>query len=628
MQFGSPDARLALAPVQLWGRARSSMGGGVVWSALIVFLLTYAIASSTATAAWVNGIQVIPLIALGGAVLMAVLAVLPVPWPAGLGVGMILGPVVAATQAWPAMHAQHPLDVLNPGLIKVWFTRIADGSASSDPSFYLFLICWLMWVTGAWLSWCVLRWRKPMLGLIPGAAAFATNLLNFPQNQNGYTLSILVLTLALLLWTNYTGSIASANRAHVKLTGDARWDFWESGLVAMAALIVLGIMLPPLSTVDRTVDVESNLFSNWAQLQQRLSHPGIVGTGPGGAGTTGFSADVPLGGPLTRTRDPVFTYTKDTKIGDYASTLYFRGVDVTSTVGGEWRYAGAPGLRRSGGKNQVPSYGENYQALAYAGIAVKMLRPPIGNADLVFYPGELYRVDRPTVANQVVLPLTQIGNLYSVDRLSSVSPPTAAGSYLVTVEYSSATDAELKAAGTNYPDWLQQFSTVPASGYRTGDVLSQIHDLALQIVTDAGATNPYDKATAIQNYLRDPQHFTYMLSGYPQAPVGTDRLWYFLFRSHKGYCEYFASAMGDMLRSLGIPTRLVNGFGPGSFDSTTNSFVVRGEDAHTWVESYFPNYGWIPFEPTPDISGGYEPITRGSQGQALCLRDENCKPGG
>jgi len=627
MQFGSPDARLALAPGQLWGRARSSMGGGVVWSALIVFLLTYAIASSTATAAWVNGIQVIPLIALGGAVLMAVLAVLPVPWPAGLGVGMILGPVVAATQAWPAMHAQHPLDVLNLGLIKVWFTRIADGSASSDPSFYLFLICWLMWVTGAWLSWCVLRWRKPMLGLIPGAAAFATNLLNFPQNQNGYTLSILVLTLALLLWTNYTGSIASANRAHVKLTGDARWDFWESGLVAMAALIVLGIMLPPLSTVDRTVDVESNLFSNWAQLQQRLSHPGIVGTGPGGAGTTGFSADVPLGGPLTRTRDPVFTYTKDTKIGDYASTLYFRGVDVTSTVGGEWRYAGAPGLRRSVAKNQVPSYAENYQALAYAGIAVKMLRPPIGNADIVFYPGELYRVDRPTVATQVVLPLTQVGNLYSVDRLSSVSPPTAAGSYLVTVEYSSATDAELKAAGTNYPDWLQQFSTVPASGYRTADVLSQIHDLALKIVTDAGATNPYDKATAIQNYLRDPQNFTYTLNGAPEAPVGTDRLWYFLFKSHKGYCEFFASAMGDMLRSLGIPTRLVNGFGPGSFDSTTNSFVVRGEDAHTWVESYFPNYGWIPFEPTPDISGGYEPITRGSQGQALCLKDENCDPG-
>src|SRR5260370_10515713 len=85
--------------------------------------------------------------------------------------------------------------------------------------------------------------------------------------------------------------------------------------------------------------------------------------------------------------------------------------------------------------------------------------------------------------------------------------------------------------------------------------------------------------------------------------------------------------MGDMLRSLNIPTRLVNGFGPGAFDSATNSFVVKGEDAHTWVESYFPGYGWIPFEPTPDISGGYQPITRRSQGQTHRLPAANCDPG-
>jgi transglutaminase-like putative cysteine protease len=614
---------LTLAPGRLWGRARSSVGGGVLWSALLVFLLAYAIANSTATAAWVPGIGVIPLIALGAALLMAVLAVLPVPWPAALGLGGILGPVVAVTQAWPSIHAQHPLDVVNSGLIGVWWTRITDGTASSDPSFYLFMICWLMWVTGAWLSWCVLRWRKPMLGLIPGAAAFATNLLNFPINQNGYTLSILVLTLALLLWTNYTGSIASANRAHVKLTGDARWDFWESGLVAMAALIVLGVMLPPLSTADRTADAQSSIFTSWAELQQRLSHPGILGNGPGGSGTTGFSTEVPLGGPLKRTRDPVFTYTK---IGDYASVMYFRGVNETATVGGEWRYPATPGLRRPIGKNEIPTYGDNYQGLAVAGVAVKMLRPPIGNADIIFYPGELYHIDRATVATQVVLPIGEIGTLDSVDRLSSVQPPTSIGSYRVAVEYSSATDAELKAAGTDYPVWVHQFSTLPSSGYRTSDVLSRIHDLALKIVNDASATNPYDEATAIQNYLRDPQNYTYTLTP-PATPPGNDPLDFFLFRSHKGYCEFFASAMGDMLRSIGIPTRLVNGFGPGSYDSTTNSFVVRGEDAHTWVESYFPNYGWIPFEPTPDIAGGYEPITRGSQGQTLCLKDENCDPG-
>jgi transglutaminase-like putative cysteine protease len=602
------------------------MQGGLWWSALLVLLLTFTVARSTATAGWVNGIDIIPLIALGGALFMAVLAALPVPWPLALGAGTILGPVVAFIQAWPFLHALHRDDVLNQGLIGVWWGRIVDGSAGTDTSFYLFLICWLMWVTGGWLSWCVLRWRKPLLGLIPGAAAFATNLLNIrpgENDQNGYTLAILVLTLALLLWTNYTGSIASATRAHVKLTGDARWDFWESGLVAMAALIVLAIMLPPLSTADRTLDLESSLFSNWAQLQDRLSRPGAIGNGTAAGGTTGFATDVPLGGPLTRTKDPVFTYTL---IGD-TGPRYFRGVNVTLTAGGEWRWPAQAGIKASVGKNEVPPYAEPYLKLAVAGYKVKMIRPPSGFADIVFYPGTLYRVDRQTLATEVLLPPSSTtGQLTSIDRLSSTSPPTSVGTYTAYTEYSTATEAELRDAGTNYPDWLDQFARLPAQGYRSQDVQNRIHSLAVDIVAKAGATNPYDRATAIQNYLRDSTNYKYRLDPQP-IPTGRDRLAYFLFNSKEGYCEFFASAMGDMLRSLGIPTRLVNGFGPGSFDGATQTYIVRGEDAHTWVESYFPGYGWIPFEPTAD--GVYQPVTRGTNGSNPCLRDENCDvPGG
>src|SRR6202162_2874720 len=288
MQSVSPSSgfQLALVPGRVWSRTRASMSGAVAWSAVLILLLTLTVARSTATAAWVSGIDVVTTVALGGAVLMGVLAVTPIPWPAGLGIGLVAGPVVAAIAAWPLAHVTNPLDTLSLALARIWWSRVADGSASSDPAFYLYLICLLMWVTGGWLSWCALRWRRPMLGLVPGAAAFATNLLNYPADQNGYPLTVLVLTLALLLWTNYTSSIANAKRARVKLTGDARWDFWESGLVAMAALIVLAIMLPPLSTVDRTVEMESSAFSSWAQLQQSLSHPTVLGRGSAGAGTT------------------------------------------------------------------------------------------------------------------------------------------------------------------------------------------------------------------------------------------------------------------------------------------------------------------------------------------------------
>jgi len=630
MRYGSPEGRLGLPGEafdedvglggRIWELVRETMGAGRFWSAALVILITFSVARSTAAVHWVDGIEVITPIALLGALLMGALALSPISDPIALGAGFVLSPVVAFVGAWPQIHLRHPTDVPGWQFVSTWWQRITDGTAAQDPSFYLVLICLLMWITGAWLSWCVLRWRKPMLGLIPGAAAFATNVLNVPQDQNGYVLAMIVLTFALLLWTNYTGSIASAVRANVKLTGDARWDFWESGLVAMAGLVVLGILLPPLSTADRTLDVESGLFSNWAQLQSRLSHPGIFSSGRASSGVTGFTTDVKLSGGLKRTRDPVFEYTI---IGDYAGPRYFRGVNVTSTDNGEWRFPNPQGgVAQIVSKNGTFQYAEDYQGLGVAGIQVRMLAPPSGSADVLFYPGQLTQIDRVTLGAQVPLSAGDPTQFYSMDRLSSVQPATSAGLYNGTVEYPTATVVQLQGAGTDYPDWLNQYTSLPTSGYRSPQVLDSIHTLAQSIVDKAGAKTPYDMATAIEQYLRDSRNFTYSLDATP--PPGVDKIEWFLFQSHTAYCEFFATAMGDMLRSLGIPTRLVNGFGPGEYDSKVQAFVVRSDDAHTWVEVYFPHYGWIPFEPTADSPGLYQTIQRGQIGTNLCLRDNGC----
>ncbi len=633
MRYVSPETRLtgpeaafddALNPRALaWERVRESMAGGKFWAAVLVILLTLTVSRSTAIVHWVDGIDVITPIAVGGALLMGALALSPLRDVVSLGIGLFVSPFVAFAGAWSQTHARHPTDTVGLQFVSVWWQRITDGSAAQDPSFYLVLINLLMWVTGAWLAWCVLRWRKPMLGLIPGAAAFATNVLNVPQDQNTPTLFMILLTLGLLLWTNYTGSIVDASRVHVKLTGDARWDFWESGLVAMAALIVLGILLPPLSTADRTLDVESGLFSSWAQLQERLSHPGFTGS-HGGTGTTGFTDDVKLSGALQRTRDVVFTYTV---VGDYPGPRYFRGVNETMTFAGEWRYAGQDGLKQIVPKNQTYLYGEDYEKLGAAGVQVKVLHPPVQpNSDVLFYPGQLFKVDRVSMGTQAPL-VSNTPNvlLYSLDRLSSVQPTTSAGSYSATVEYSTATTADLQGAGSDYPDWVRQYTALPQRGYRPQFVLDEIHTLAQSIVEQAGARTPYDAAHAIEAYLRDSHNFTYSLDA--RTPEGRDPIEYFLFTSHKGYCEFFATAMGDMLRSLGIPVRLVNGFGPGNFENQYNAFVVRGEDAHTWVEVYFPKYGWVPFEPTADpTNASYQVILRGQTGSNPCLRDDNCDP--
>src|SRR5205085_798539 len=128
------------------------------------------------------------------------------------------------------------------------------------------------------------------------------------------------------------------------------------------------------------------------------------------------------------------------------------------------------------------------------------------------------------------------------------------------------------------------------------------------IVKAAGATTPYDQAKAIEAWFLDKANrFTYTLLP-PPAPVGVRPLDDFLFNTRRGFCQDFSTAMNVMLRTLGIPSRQMSGFGLGVFDDKTRQWSVNALDAHSWVEVFFPGYGWIPFEPTPD--GTNAPVNR------------------
>jgi hypothetical protein len=126
----------------------------------------------------------------------------------------------------------------------------------------------------------------------------------------------------------------------------------------------------------------------------------------------------------------------------------------------------------------------------------------------------------------------------------------------------------------------------------------RVAQLASQIV--GSASNDYDKAAAIENHLRTRFGYTLEL---PKT-AAKDPISNFLFERKEGHCEYFASSMAVMLRTLGIPSRVVNGFRTDEFNDISGSYVVRAKDAHAWVEAYFPGYGWQTFDPTPSGNSG------------------------
>jgi hypothetical protein len=106
--------------------------------------------------------------------------------------------------------------------------------------------------------------------------------------------------------------------------------------------------------------------------------------------------------------------------------------------------------------------------------------------------------------------------------------------------------------------------------------------------------NPFDKLTALESYLRTIP-YNELISAPPPGRDGVD---YFLFDSRQGYCDYYASALAVMARAVDIPARLASGYTQGEYHSARNVYRVRELNTHTWVEVYFPRYGWVEFEPT------------------------------
>jgi transglutaminase-like putative cysteine protease len=111
-----------------------------------------------------------------------------------------------------------------------------------------------------------------------------------------------------------------------------------------------------------------------------------------------------------------------------------------------------------------------------------------------------------------------------------------------------------------------------------------------------GSANPYEFVLRVNNHLRsDPFRYT-------EVPDGRDELApldEFIHDTHRGYCQHFAGAMALLLRMGGVPARVVTGFSPGGFRRKRGEWIVRDTDAHSWVEAYFDQYGWVTFDPTP-----------------------------
>lgn len=191
------------------------------------------------------------------------------------------------------------------------------------------------------------------------------------------------------------------------------------------------------------------------------------------------------------------------------------------------------------------------------------------------------------------------------DGAIAVSAPLDAGStWLVASNVTPVTAADLRAADSV---GLSADSALYTTYAMEDDVVPQVAALAQEITADAPTT--YDKVRAIESWM--DRHLTYTRD-IPRLEPGSDAVSELLFGSRRGFCEQIGSALVVMLRSLGIPARLVVGYVPGAYDGASGEWLSRGTDAHAWAEVYFPGIGWQGFDPTAGVPlGGDEPTLAG-----------------
>jgi protein-glutamine gamma-glutamyltransferase len=301
--------------------------------------------------------------------------------------------------------------------------------------------------------------------------------------------------------------------------------------------------------------------------------------------STGFSGRVQLGGigQIQQSNAVVMHIRIDgDQHGRYA--LHWRGVGLANFDGMNWYnprglYVLAPDLD---GGFTVPRFtqgimsGANEHNVAPGHVIhYHVVMEPIGTN--VFF---LAPWPRRVKGAYRALQFDNNGSLSNLDSQHAVSV------YEADSDTSTPSPAQLRDAGDSLPAFTSTYLQLPPLDPR-------IPRLAEEITRSA--SNNYDKATAVELYLKTHYGYTLQL---PRSPVA-DPLANFLFDRRQGHCEYFASSMAVLLRTLHIPSRVVNGFRSNEFNDVTGNYVLRAKDAHAWVEVYFPNYGWITFDPTP-----------------------------
>ena len=602
--------------------ARKVFTANVIGVLLVIFalqLLTYGISSSLRdtdtkylfpiciTAALVglglskgklNGIQVSVLIAALGLIGVWILGA--ALFPPLIDLFKSISPLIP--QLNPALHSPIVIDInviaeawsvipqassALAARLQTWMIGINKNVTVNDALVRNMMWILIVWLIAAWTGWFAGR-RNAIAALLPSILLLAAVTAYSERKIESLWLVVFMMLLLMGVW-NYKNHAQQWEKQKMDYSESIRYDSGQAVFFFTVLIGLFAFITPSISWREIR-----DFLREWNQSTQSEAAEML------GIQEQAVSSQNPFVPKPSLPRDHLLSggYAQSQKIVMTVSTgelppiadpsritdiprYYWRSVTYDVYVGAGWITSLAPPKNYEANTPLIPGLLDGYRLVH---LDVQMVQPE----GKLFWSGILFSADIPFTADWRVRPQSSLfadqSALLQADMFAAASN---ANSYQAESYVPDVTEEQLREASTEYPENIRErYLDLPRS------VPKRVHQLAQEIV--AGKINPYDKAKAIETYLRT---YPYDLE-VPAPPKDQDVADYFLFDLKKGYCDYYATAMVVLARSSGLPARFVSGYASGSYDAPNAQYVVRELNAHSWVEIYFPEIGWVEFEPT------------------------------
>jgi transglutaminase-like putative cysteine protease len=565
--------------------------------------MTLAVVQSIIDSHWTNfGLPVLITIALGGLLVGAIFG--SFPWLPG-SLSHLLAGVLGL--AW-VINRIGPL--LGPGLVtwrdqatellirSIILARVVqNGGSGDDLLLFITVLGLLAYVLGYATLWLLLRRGSAWWVVLLNATILLINLTYAsPKPPTVLFFTFVGAALLVLVHQNFQARAQTWQDALLEYPDLLGWRVVASGAMVVMALIVITTLLPTRITSAQVAHVWQRVRDPWQNVQARWDRTFATINAPANTVGGGFgNRSLVLGG--ARTLGNALVMEVSSSHFDYwRATAYDR-------------YDGSLSWLNTTGELARATLGLDIAERARTPLAAKTQMPLLDTAErqvltqtytlrqeltvpMIFAATQPISVSLPILVEHSYLPNgkgASVPNFSDTSMIAAQQPLRAGSSYSVASLVPNADKTSLRAAAKSYQPWVVRYLQVPQS------LPQRVRDQARTVVESAKAQNPYDVAEAIQAFLRKMPYDEKI----PSPPEKRDGVDYFLFDLRRGYCDYFASAMVVMLRTQGVPARLVSGYAGGTLNPKTGRYEVRQNIAHTWPEVYFPGYGWQRFEPTP-----------------------------